>query len=59
VGGHREETVGNQTRATVALELRGERVAELVIVSLPDWPAASEPGVIPFWGLVSYTLDGV
>jgi RNA polymerase sigma factor (sigma-70 family) len=52
-----EETVGNQTRATVAIALRGEPVAEVVLVSLPDWPAASEPGVIPFWGLVSYTLD--
>jgi hypothetical protein len=53
-----EEKVGVRARATVAVKLRGEPVAELVMVSLPDWPAASEPGVIPFWGLVSYTLDG-
>jgi len=53
-----EDTIGDQTRATVVVALRGEPVAEFVLVSLPDWPAASEPGVIPFWGLVSYTLDG-
>jgi hypothetical protein len=53
-----EDTVGTQTRATVAIALRGEPVAGVVLVSLPDWPAASEPGVIPFWGLVSYTLVG-
>jgi hypothetical protein len=53
-----EETIGDQTRATVVVALRGEPVAELVMVSLSDWPAASEPGVIPFWGLVSYTFGG-
>jgi hypothetical protein len=37
-----EETVGDRTRATVAVALRGEPVAEFVMVSLPDWPAASE-----------------
>jgi len=53
-----EETVGDQTRAKVAITLRGKRVAELLMVSLPDWPAASQRRVIPFWGLVSYTLGG-
>ena len=37
-----EETVGDRTRATVAVALRGEPVAEFVMVSLPVWPAASE-----------------
>jgi hypothetical protein len=37
-----EETVGDRTRATVAVAFRGEPVAEFVMVSLPDWPAASE-----------------
>jgi hypothetical protein len=32
-----EETVGDRTRATVAVALRGEPVAEFVMVSLPDW----------------------
>jgi hypothetical protein len=53
-----EETVGDQTSFSVAVALRGDPVAGLVMVSLPDSTAASQPGVIPFWGLVSYTLGG-
>lgn len=45
-------------RSTIDLVLRGQRIAQLVVTALPDWPAADNKGVIPFWGVEGYTLFG-
>lgn len=51
-----EEPSGAGTAYTIDLELRGARVATFVVTSLPDWPDASDPGVVPFWELTRYEL---
>jgi hypothetical protein len=49
----------DDTGYTVEVSLRGTPVATLTFVPLPDWPGASDPGVVPFWGLIDYTLFDV
>jgi hypothetical protein len=36
--------------------LRGERIAQLVVASLPDWQGSDQKGVVAFWGVEDYTL---
>jgi hypothetical protein len=43
-------------RSTIDLVLRGERIGQLVVASLPDWKGSDQQGVIAFWGVEDYTL---